>query len=101
MPKGKSAVIHRWTQEEMAAQIGTMREVVAWTLRAFADAGLLRIERHRIVLLDQAGLEAEARKQGGEKGGDGLRPLPLSSASHPTGCTYSSSSIRIKSPCQV
>ena len=56
------AVIHRWTQEEMAAQIGTVREVVARTLRAFADAGLLRVERHRIILLDRAGLEAEARK---------------------------------------
>ncbi len=55
-------VIHRWTQEEMAAQIGTVREVVARTLRAFADAGLLRMERHRIILLDRAGLEAEARK---------------------------------------
>jgi CRP/FNR family transcriptional regulator len=55
-------VIHRWTQEEIAAQIGTVREVVARTLRAFADAGLLRMERHRIVLLDRAGLEAEARK---------------------------------------
>ena len=58
----EGAVIHRWTQEEMAAQIGTVREVVARTLRAFADAGLLRMERHRIVLLDRAGLEAEARK---------------------------------------
>jgi CRP/FNR family transcriptional regulator len=54
--------IHRWTQEEIAAQIGTVREVVARTLRAFADAGLLRMEQHRIFLLDRAGLEAEARK---------------------------------------
>jgi len=62
-PKGKeSAVIHRWTQGEMADQIGTVREVVARTLRPFADAGLLRVERHRIILLDRAGLEAEARK---------------------------------------
>ena len=58
----EGAVIHRWTQEEMAAQIGTVREVVARTLRAFADAGLLRVERHRIILLDRAGLEAEAQK---------------------------------------
>ena len=58
----ESTVIHRWTQEEIAAQIGTVREVVARTLRAFANAGLLRMERHRIVLLDRAGLEAEARK---------------------------------------
>jgi len=62
-PQGKEgAVIHRRTQEEMAAQIGTMREGVPRTLRAFADAGLLRMERHRIILLDRAGLEAEAQK---------------------------------------
>lgn len=60
--KGEGAAVHRWTQEEIAAQIGTVREMVARTMRAFADAGLLRVERHRIVLLDREGLEAEARK---------------------------------------
>lgn len=58
----ESTVTRRWTQEEIAAQIGTAREVVARTLRAFANAGLLQIERHRIILLDRAGLEAEAQK---------------------------------------
>ncbi len=57
----EGAVSRRWTQEEIAAQIGTVRDMVGRTLRAFADAGLLRMERHRIVLLDRAGLEAEAR----------------------------------------
>lgn len=56
---GTTAVVRRWTQEEIAAQIGTVREVVARTLRAFADAGLLKIEGHRIILLDREGLEAE------------------------------------------
>jgi CRP/FNR family transcriptional regulator len=60
--RGPTAVVHRWTQEEIAAQIGTVREVVARTLRAFANAGLLRIERHRIVLLDREGLEEEVEK---------------------------------------
>ncbi len=58
-----AGVVHRWSQEEIAAQIGTVREMVARTLRAFADAGLLRIERHRIILLDREGLEAEAEKK--------------------------------------
>ncbi|MCX7681175.1 MAG: helix-turn-helix domain-containing protein [Anaerolineae bacterium] len=59
--KGKpEAVSRRWTQEEIAAQIGTVREVVGRTLRAFARAGLLKVERHRIVLLDREGLEEEA-----------------------------------------
>lgn len=53
-------VSHRWTQEEMAASLGTVRDVVGRTLRAFADAGLIRMERHRIILLDREGLEAEA-----------------------------------------
>lgn len=58
----EGAFVRRWTQEEIAAQIGTVREMVGRTLRAFADAGLLRIERHRIILLDREGLEAEAWK---------------------------------------
>jgi CRP-like cAMP-binding protein len=53
-------VTRRWTQEEIAAHLGTVRDMVGRTLRAFADAGLLRIERQRIVLLDRQGLEAEA-----------------------------------------
>lgn len=55
-------VAQRWTQEEMAARLGTVRDVVGRTLRAFADAGLIRMERHRILLLDREGLEAEARR---------------------------------------
>ena len=53
-------VVQRWTQEEMAAHLGTVRDSVGRTLRAFADAGLLRLERQRIVLLDRQGLEWEA-----------------------------------------
>jgi CRP/FNR family transcriptional regulator len=50
----------RWTQEEIAAHLGTVRDVVGRTLREFAEAGLVRLERQRVVLLDRAGLEAEA-----------------------------------------
>lgn len=53
-------VTHRWTQGEIAAELGTVREMVGRTLRAFADAGLIRLERQRIILLDREGLEAEA-----------------------------------------
>ncbi len=42
----------RLTHEEMAAQIGTVREVVSRTLRAFEDEGLVQMQRHRIVVLD-------------------------------------------------
>jgi CRP-like cAMP-binding protein len=53
-------VARRWTQEEIAARLGTVRDVVGRTLRAFADDGLVRVERHRIELVDREGLEAEA-----------------------------------------
>jgi CRP-like cAMP-binding protein len=55
-------VARNWTQDEIAAHLGTVRDMVGRTLRAFADAGLVRIERQRIVLLDRDGLEAEAQR---------------------------------------
>jgi CRP-like cAMP-binding protein len=51
-----------WTQDEIAANLGTVRDMVGRTLRAFADAGLVRMERQRIVLLDRDELEAEAQR---------------------------------------
>ncbi|MDY7075738.1 MAG: Crp/Fnr family transcriptional regulator [Chloroflexota bacterium] len=56
------AVTQRWTQEEIAAHLGTVRDMVGRTLRAFVDAGLVRMERQRILLLDREGLEAEAER---------------------------------------
>jgi CRP/FNR family transcriptional regulator len=56
----RGAVTRRWTQEEIAQRLGTVRDMVGRSLRAFADAGLIRMERHRIMLLDREGLEAEA-----------------------------------------
>jgi CRP/FNR family transcriptional regulator len=55
-------VARNWTQDEIAAHLGTVRDMVGRTLRAFADAGLVRIERQRILLLDRDGLEAEAQR---------------------------------------
>jgi len=57
-----NATTQRWTQEEIAAHLGTVRDMVGRTLRAFADAGLVRMDRQRIVLLDREGLEAEAQR---------------------------------------
>jgi CRP/FNR family transcriptional regulator len=48
------------TQGEMAAQIGTVRDVVGRTLRAFKREGLIRRERGRVVVIDLAGLQREA-----------------------------------------
>jgi len=55
-------VTQRWTQEEIAAHLGTVRDMVGRTLRAFAAAGLVQMNRQRIVLLDREGLEAEAQR---------------------------------------
>ena len=54
----------RWTQEEIAAQIGTVRDVVGRALRTFADDGLIRRERGRLVVTDRAGLERAAMMDG-------------------------------------
>ncbi len=47
----------RWTQEEIATNIGTVREIVSRTLRTFISEGLVRRERGRIVIVDRKGLE--------------------------------------------
>jgi CRP/FNR family transcriptional regulator len=44
------------TQQEIAADIGTAREVVSRRLAAFARAGLVRTERGAVTPLDAAGL---------------------------------------------
>jgi len=49
-----------WTQEEIAAHIGTVREMVGRTLRSFADEGLIRRQRGRIVVANPQALEREA-----------------------------------------
>ncbi|MDX9865315.1 MAG: Crp/Fnr family transcriptional regulator [Anaerolineaceae bacterium] len=53
----------QWTQHEIAAQIGSVREVVSRTMRAFVRDGLIRLNRQRIEILDEKALEAEAEKE--------------------------------------
>lgn len=48
----------RLTQQELAAMAGTVREVVSRSLRTLEQEGAIRVERHRIVLLDAAKLES-------------------------------------------
>jgi CRP/FNR family transcriptional regulator len=48
------------TQGEMAAHIGTVRDVVGRTLRVFSKEGLIRRERGRVVITDLPGLRREA-----------------------------------------
>lgn len=56
------SVTPRWTQAEMAARLGTVREVIGRTLRALEDDRIIQMDRQRIVLLDREGLEAEAQR---------------------------------------
>jgi len=44
------------TQAEMAARLGTVREMIGRALRDLAEAGLIEFDRHRIVIVDREGL---------------------------------------------
>jgi len=47
------------TQAEMAARLGTVREMVGRTLKSFEALGLIRLDRGQITILDRTGLEAQ------------------------------------------
>lgn len=49
-----------WTQEEIAAHIGTIRDIVGRLLREFEAKGLIKRDRQEITLLDRVGLVKEA-----------------------------------------
>jgi len=46
----------QWTQDEIAAHLGTVREMVGRGLRELQQAELIAINRHQIEILDQKGL---------------------------------------------
>ena len=56
----KGEISAQWTQDEIAAQLGTVRDVIGRTLRGFLDAGLIRREGNRLLLVDRTGLEEES-----------------------------------------
>jgi len=47
----------RLTQQEMAAMAGTVREVVARSLKALEGEGIIRLDRNRIMVSDEAALK--------------------------------------------
>jgi CRP/FNR family transcriptional regulator len=47
----------RLTQQEMAAMAGTAREVVGRSLKALEQEGVIRLDRHRIVISDKQALK--------------------------------------------
>lgn len=48
------------TQEDMAARLGSVREVVGRALRGLAVDGIIELDRNRIMVLDRVRLEDEA-----------------------------------------
>lgn len=48
------------TQQEMAAAVGTAREVVGRSLKTLHEEGAIRMERNRIVIVDREGLKLTA-----------------------------------------
>lgn len=49
-----------WTQDEIAAHIGTVRDVVGRLLREFESQGLISRDKQQIILLDKKGLMKQA-----------------------------------------
>jgi CRP-like cAMP-binding protein len=47
----------RLTQQEMAAMAGTAREVVGRSLKALEEEGVIKFDRHRIIITDKEALQ--------------------------------------------
>jgi CRP-like cAMP-binding protein len=47
----------QWTQDDIAAHLGTVREMVARAFRELQEAHLIKIDRHRIEIIDREGLQ--------------------------------------------
>ena len=47
------------TNQEIGAEIGTVRDLVSRNLRQFVDRGILRLERRKVIILDMTELEAQ------------------------------------------
>jgi CRP/FNR family transcriptional regulator, cyclic AMP receptor protein len=58
----RGEVVPPLTQAEMAAHLGTVREMVGRTLKSFEALGLIRLDRGQIAILDRAGLEMQRER---------------------------------------
>jgi CRP/FNR family cyclic AMP-dependent transcriptional regulator len=56
----QAQVAGRLTQHEMAARLGTVREVVGRALKTLTDEGVIRVDGNRVVILDRESLERRA-----------------------------------------
>jgi len=56
---GKGKLIHT-THQQLADELGSVREIVSRLLRGFADQGLVELAREQVEILDPAGLRSIA-----------------------------------------
>lgn len=61
LTQGEAIPGRHWTQEEIAAHLGTVREMVGRVLRAWQEEEVVRLERGRVVVLERAALEEKAQ----------------------------------------
>jgi CRP/FNR family transcriptional regulator len=47
------------TNQQIGAEIGTVRDLVSRNLRRFVDRGIIRLERRKVIVLDMVELEAQ------------------------------------------
>jgi len=52
---------HKLTQQEMAAMAGTAREVVGRSLKSLEEDGIIKLDRHRIIIKDREVLSKMVR----------------------------------------
>ena len=52
-----------WTHQEIALNLGTVREVVSRNLNRFQVAGLIRVDHRDIIVADREGLQREAEAE--------------------------------------
>ncbi len=60
LQRAESAHVQRMTQREMAAQLGTVREVVSRNLTQFQEQGWIEVHRGSIEIIDPQALRREA-----------------------------------------
>ncbi len=61
-PAGGDGARPRLTQQDMAAMAGTAREMVGRSLKALESDGIIRLERHRIIIANKNALLEIARR---------------------------------------
>jgi CRP/FNR family transcriptional regulator len=52
-----------WTHQEIALNLGTVREVVSRNLNRFQAAGLIQVSHREIIVSDREGLQLEAEAE--------------------------------------